>query len=243
MARGGRPVGTTKNPNRLRIWKSRGRTTNAGEIFIKKSRGRPRVNLMIDKSLKVQNPDSNNMIIVNGSTFKEIVFRKGRYIYDDKKNILINTSKLSEKAFKNGMKKYELLIVNEHDPVQQMAILERRVKGLLIRELYYLQGIKFNIGLDITMTKVDNDSQVIEKEFFVVAKVSQLTDKTGINQALNIQKDRILRQIDRYTKEGSGWAVHRINRHYLSINQYKPLRGHGYIVLSKEINNKKATYC
>ena len=174
----------------------------------------------------------NYRIIKDGEEFNKFI-QKG-YIYKD--NALQKPSRLSEKAFKNGVKKYEFIVMNEHDPIQQMKIVEKRVKTLLLKELEKLRGIKFNIELGITMIKHDQ-----EQEFFFKAKTDQLTEKNSITEAMNIQRDRVLTRIDRFTMQGSGWTIHRINSHFLSINQYKPLRGHGYILLPKAINNKKAT--
>ena len=51
----------------------------------------------------------------------------------------------------------------------------------------------------------------------------------------------IERRIDRFTMEGSGWAVIGVLNHDLHVNKYAPLEARSYIKLPDEIQNKKAT--
>ena len=45
--------------------------------------------------------------------------------------------------------------------------------------------------------------------------------------------------IDKWVSEGSGWAIDRIDSHYLNVTLYEPLNGSSYIELPLELRNSK----
>ena len=51
----------------------------------------------------------------------------------------------------------------------------------------------------------------------------------------------IEKRIDRFTMEGSGWAVIGVSNHELHVSKYDLLAARSYIPLPAEIQNKKAT--
>ena len=62
-----------------------------------------------------------------------------------------------------------------------------------------------------------------------------------IESALTNMRSDIELRIDRFTLEGSGWAVIELLNHELHVNTYDPLAARSYIPLPSEIQNKKAT--
>ena len=138
------------------------------------------------------------------------------------------------------MEVHDLTIVNNHDPSIQVDKLKIRNTLLLKRRLRTLKGIKFNVGLDIEFIK-NNDGNEEKQIFNMIEKVITITHKSEISGSLDRAKEQLGRRMDRLTAGGSGWRVHRITRHYLNINKYKPLRARGFIALPASINNKKAT--
>ena len=62
-----------------------------------------------------------------------------------------------------------------------------------------------------------------------------------IETALLSMRSEIEKRIDRFTMEGSGWAVIGVLNHDLHVNKYDPLAARSYIPLPSEIQNKKAT--
>ena len=182
--------------------------------------------------------DPNTKIVKNDETFNK--YLKHGYIYNENDNSFIIPSQKSESAFINGMKVYELKIINKDDPLIQMNQLNIRTNVLLKRALDKLKGIKFNIGLDIQFIKTV-DGVEVKESFPMSEKVTTVTHRSEIKKSLELQRDGLLRRIDRFTNGGSGWRIHRIMRHYVNINKYKPLRARGFIALPNEINNRKAT--
>ena len=54
-----------------------------------------------------------------------------------------------------------------------------------------------------------------------------------------MSRQEILNVIDKWVSEGSGWAIDRIDSHYLNVTLYKPLNGSSYIELPLELRNPK----
>src|SRR5271169_5931686 len=62
-------------------------------------------------------------------------------------------SKISGKEFKNNLIVHELSIRNDEDPIIQMKLLDERINKLLLNELKLMNGLKFNIGMEILFEK------------------------------------------------------------------------------------------
>ena len=52
-----------------------------------------------------------------------------------------------------------------------------------------------------------------------------------------MSRQEILNVIDKWTSEGSGWVIDRIDNHYINVTTYKPLNGSSYIDLPIELQN------
>ena len=183
--------------------------------------------------------NADRKIVKHDETFKKYVEKHG-YIYDQKDNSFSIPSQKSADALNSGMKAYELKIVNKDDPLVQLNQLDTRMNFLLNTALRKQKGIKFNIGFKIKFIKtVDGvetkDSSTISETCITI------THKSEIKEAVKLQKEGLLRQIDRFTNGGSGLRIHRITRNFINIYKYKPLRARGFIILPDKINNKKAT--
>ena len=68
-----------------------------------------------------------------------------------------------------------------------------------------------------------------------------IMNEYDIESALQGMRSDIELRIDRFTMEGSGWAVIGLLNHDLHVNSYDPLAARSYIPLPSEIQNKKAT--
>src|SRR6266536_194432 len=190
----------------------------------------------------VFDPKQKNNISLNSPEFKKRIIHG--YIYDKLDNTLTKPSKKTEKVFKTGVfDVHDLTIVNKTDPIIQMNKLEKRVELLLYRALQKQNGIKFNIGFHVILTKPDtnNTDLMVTQDFHISEKMVAITHKDEINKAVLSMNEGIHRRIDRFTVGGSGWSVEEITRHFVSIAKYKPLAARSYIPLPGGIQNKKAT--
>src|SRR5271165_1699195 len=144
------------------------------------------------------------------------------------------------------MSEYELKIFEKYDPLKQMQQADDSINKKLSQKLEELQGLKFNIGMEILMKKVavggkNTKTEVILNKFTFIGENQTITDKTEISNAVQSMNKDIESWIDTYTHHGSGWTVVKITRHFLSVNKYTPLAAKSYIKLPDEITNRKAT--
>src|SRR5437867_2095458 len=188
-------------------------------------------------------PDPNNpnkSIVKNDEKFDNYLERG--YVYNEQDNSFIKPSKKTKNGFEGEVQSHEFAIVNKNDPELQMENMKKRVTVLLERYLKEFNGCKFNFGFSIELYKaLDEPYEDLKILVSLSAKSSKITHKSEIEKALRIQKEDILRKIDRYTNQGSGWTISRIRNHFINTYRYKPLRGKSYIPLPNSIQNRKAT--
>ena len=144
-------------------------------------------------------------------------------------------------AFKNNAIVYKMKVLDNKDPLNQMMLLNDRKTYLLEKRLNLLKGVKCNETLEVKFEKLGSEGQMIEKSFTFTSKPQVIMSKTGVESALLKMRSDIEIRIDRFTLEGSGWAVIEALNHDLHVNKYAPLAARSYIPLPEEIQKKKAT--
>ena len=110
-----------------------------------------------------------------------------------------------------------------------------------------MKGFKFIETLEVTfvkavVTKSDSINKTISwtyKKAFFNGKAKTITKPNNIEPELNISRQEILNMIDQWVSEGSGWAIDRIDSHFINITLYKPLNGSSYMELPTELRNPK----
>src|SRR5207244_9980916 len=145
--------------------------------------------------------NADRKIVKNDETFKKYAEKHG-YIYDEKENSFSIPSQKSAEALNSGMKCYELKIVNKDDPLVQMNQINTRINFLLNIALRKQKGIKFNLGFKIKFIKAVDGVETKDSST-VSEKCVTVTHKSEIKEALKLQKEGLLRQIDRFTNGGS----------------------------------------
>ena len=104
-----------------------------------------------------------------------------------------------------------------------MMLLTTRETYLLDKRLNLLKGIKCNETLEVTFEKLGGEGKMIEKSFSFTSKPQVIMNKNGIESALQNMRSDIEVRIDRFTMEGSGWAVIGLLNHELHVIKYDPL--------------------
>ena len=110
-----------------------------------------------------------------------------------------------------------------------------------------MKGFKFIETLEVTfvkavVTKSDSINKTISwiyKKAFFNGKAKTITKPNDIEPELNISRQEILNMIDQWVSEGSGWAIDRIDSHFINVTLYKPLNGSSYMELPTELRNPK----
>ena len=70
-------------------------------------------------------------------------------------------------------------------------------------------------------------------------KPKTITKPNDIEPELNISRQEILNMINQWVSESSGWAIDRIDSHFINVTLYKPLNGSSYMELPMELRNPK----
>ena len=110
-----------------------------------------------------------------------------------------------------------------------------------------MKGFKFTetlvvAFLKVVITKSASINKTISwtyKKAFFNGKAKTITKPNDIGPELNISRQEILNMIDQWVSEGSGWAIDRIDSHFINVALYKPLNGSSYMELPTELRNPK----
>ena len=166
----------------------------------------------------ILDPKTNNKILKNSSIFEKRM--QDGYAYMNEK--LLKPSLKTDSAFYNIIVSYDLTIVNQSDPVDQMNKLKQRVQVLLTKALNKSKGIKFAIGMDILFSKPDPSGEIIiTQTFYININSSTITHESMISDAIQTQREDISRRIDRLTANGSVGLLKKlldITFQFLNIN-------------------------
>ena len=124
-----------------------------------------------------------------------------------------------------------------------MNLLNERKTYLLNKRLILLKGIKCNETLDVKFEKLGSGGRMIEKSFTFTftSRPQVIMNEYDIESALQSMRSDIELIIDKFTVEGSGWAVIELLNHDQHVNSYDPLAARSYIPLPDGIQNKQAT--
>src|SRR6478609_537506 len=106
---------------------------------------------------KVLDPKQNSKISLNSPDFRKRL--EHGYIYDKLNNSLTRPSKKFEVAFGKAFVTYDLDIMSKDDPIIQMDKLNPRVKFLVSQAQKKMHGLKFSIGMDVVISKPDNNTK------------------------------------------------------------------------------------
>ena len=109
--------------------------------------------------------------------------------------------------------------------------------ALLTSELCF-HKFKATLVLRVEMTKGDGKRKVQQPYFS--SKPYTILSPHDIENAIEEAHRNIDAQMDKWTCQGSGWAVTRVLCLYVNIAKYTPLKGSSYIELPKYLKNKKA---
>jgi hypothetical protein len=188
----------------------------------------------------VFDPKTNKRIHLKSERFKTRI--KNGYIYDEVNNTLDSASEIKTSAFKNAICEHDMKVVTSKE-LDQMKRLESRIKYLIERRLNKSGPISIMTSMDITFSKPSptNENEFIFINANIHVEAEKVNNKGDIKNTVRHQNSKLSRRIDRFTRNGSGWTVHEITRHYITFFNYNPLAARSYIALPSWIQNKKAT--
>ena len=146
---------------------------------------------------------------------------------------------LSQAVPKRFLKAFTHIPEKEMDTVSFFARIFPALVALLTGELSFHQ-YKVSLVLKVEMTKAQGDGKRKVQQPYFSSKPYTILSQHDIENAIEEGHQRIDSQIDKWTKEGSGWVVNRVICLYVNIAKYQPLKGSSYIELPKYLQTKKA---
>ena len=146
---------------------------------------------------------------------------------------------LSQAVPKRFLKAFTHIPEEEMDTVSFFARIFPALVALLTGELSFHQ-YKVSLVLKVEMTKAQGDGKRKVQQPYFSSKPYTILSQHDIENAIEEGHQRVDSQIDKWTKEGSGWVVNRVICLYVNIAKYQPLKGSSYIELPKYLQTKKA---
>ena len=146
--------------------------------------------------------------------------------------------KQTDKALKGFAKSYEINIRNNRDPLVQMQNTRKGAERQVTTLLNEMKGLKYVETLKVTFEKISADA-IVEKSAYFNSTSQTTINEMEIVDSLQMSKQNLLNQISRWISEGSGWIIKSVDRHYLNIAKYEPMKGSSYIQLPSELRNPK----
>ena len=146
---------------------------------------------------------------------------------------------LSQTVPKGFMKAYTHAPDEKMGTVSFFARIFPALVALLTGELCF-HNFKATIVMKVEMTKTNPDGKSKNMSPYFASKPYTILSQHDIENAIEEGHQRIDSQMDKWTKEGSGWVVSRVVCLYVNIAKYQPLKGSSYIELPKYLQTKKA---
>ena len=144
---------------------------------------------------------------------------------------------LSQAVPKRFMKAYTHVPEKAMGTVSLFGRIFPALVALLTGELSFHQ-YKVSLVMKVEMTK-GNGKRKVQQPYFA-SKPYTILSQHDIENAIAKAQSAIETNIDKWTKEGSGWVVDRVDTMYVNIAKYQPLTGSSYMELSDTLKNKEA---
>ena len=146
---------------------------------------------------------------------------------------------ISQAVPKRFLKAFTHVPDEEMDTVSFFARIFPALVALLTGELSFHQ-YKVSLVLKVEMTKAQGDGKSKVEHPYFASKPYTILSQHDIENAIEEAHQRIDSQIDKWTRQGSGWVVSRVVCLYVNISKYTPLKGSSYIELPKYLKKKEA---
>ena len=172
-----------------------------------------------------------------GYTWKDLLNKQTRQkVIDEVAEYKSIKIKQLNKALKGYTKSFEISIINNKDPLEQLQNTRKAIEYHITRKLKSMKGLKFIETLMVAFKKFVN-SEIVYQTAYFNSKPQTITNDEQINEALQLSKEQILNIIAQWISKSSGWTIESVYNHHLNIVQYQPMKGSSYIKLPQELRN------
>ena len=129
---------------------------------------------------------------------------------------------------------------DQHDPQAFLENACSRIHHKLVEEILSLKGVKFQLVLYVRIYKQILKGLNKWNEPTLRSKMEPLLTAYKIPEVLDRGFQHMLKSLEKFTTEASGWIVDGITRFQLHIACHQPMHSGSYLPSSKEVQNKKA---
>jgi len=196
-------------------------------------------NGVLEKSFKQLIAEHKDLDIKSKEQTKQeddLIKKLGKILQTDKKKAVPTITPVKS-ALKGSITSYVVPIVDDKDPMIQLNNTRSVIKKQLSHDLEDMKGIKYYETLKITFLKPQDGGKFLFKTAYFNSKAQAIINMEDENN--QVAFNQIMNAIGNWMREGSGWLIDSVNKHFVNINKYKPLNGSSYIKLPVELQNAK----
>ena len=121
--------------------------------------------------------------------------------------------------------------------MKQLQNTRKGIEAKLKTLLSEANGLKVVETLKVTFEKQITEDDTTIKTAYFNSKTFTIINENEINNELQLSGQQIINMIAQWISEGSGWTIKSIDKHYINIVKYNPLKGSSYIKLPQELKN------
>ena len=148
---------------------------------------------------------------------------------------------LLQKEFANKfLRDYRTVVPLDHglesDPLSFLSAMESSIETLINEDLTRHDGIKYSAMLTVEFEKLGlKTDNTIKTTAYFRTKANEVLNAGETCKSVQATKAKILKHLEGFTREGSGWRVKRVVALDIGTARYKPFRGKSYFPTPKYI--------
>ena len=124
----------------------------------------------------------------------------------------------------------------ESDPLSFLSAMEPSIETLINKDLTRHDGIKYSAMLTVEFEKLGpKTDNTIKTTAYFRTKADAVLNAGETCNSVQATKAKILKHLEGFTREGSGWRVKRVVALDIGTARYKPFRGQSYFPTPKYI--------
>ena len=131
-----------------------------------------------------------------------------------------------------------LPLSNPSDPLTSLVDARSDTRNEVTHALTEHNGIKWHLTMIVLLTKLNRLAEEIDIEATFSGELVTLLLEGDFDEQFDDQVDIILKRLNEFVRNGSGWTVERVVNLSVRIAAYKPTSGSNYIKSPKYIVNK-----
>lgn len=116
-----------------------------------------------------------------------------------------------------------------------------KTRALILRMLEVLEGQKDYMTLAAQYSKPSKHGETIYTGAYHTSRAFDILNAGDIDEALDQAIIKILVDVEKFQRQGSGWQFDRCEQLNLHISKYQPFRGRSYFETPKNVTPKKST--